>query len=242
MPYELETTLRSAHCISAEDAELAAMGNGKAEAFVRHYGKSERARWQKLIVPFREDPFEGRSLWTGTGNAPDYVYRAHPRRGRGELFTEYENVLRKCGLGWNVNGGDAQHVIVAKESTPPLAYVKDAPIQLERKYAIKDGASVVPINVHEREIPAWTASDENIRAYILHVCPHLNDSKRSRRRAAAIVATAYLWFRTMLSAEEIATELGLTAEQVINRAGHIRKHGARFFSPEGCDCRARRAA
>jgi hypothetical protein len=43
----------------------------------------------------------------------------------------------------------------------------------------------------------------------------------------------------MLSAEAIAEELGCSAEQVLNRVGHIRKHGARLFSPLGCDCHAR---
>ena|SRR5690242_2843031 len=78
--------------------------------------------------------------------------------------------------------------------------------------------------------------DGSSRNRVLHVCPQLAKSKRSRRRAALIVATAYLWFRTLLSAESIAEELGCTVQQVMNRVAHIRKHGAKLFSATGCDC------
>jgi hypothetical protein len=112
----------------------------------------------------------------------------------------------------------------------------------ESATGIQGGARVVPISVHEREVPEWTLSDEKIKAYVLHVCPNLNKKNpRSRNRAALIVATAYLWFRTLLTAEEIAEELGCTSEQVVTRVGHIRKHGAKLFGP-GCNCQDRRGA
>ena len=97
-----------------------------------------------------------------------------------QLFRKYGNILQRCGLNWNIQGGDQQHVIVPKGATPRLAHVKDALLQLERRHGTRDGARLIPINVHEREIPAWTLSDERLKEYVLHVCPNVNKSDRSR--------------------------------------------------------------
>jgi hypothetical protein len=249
VPYEDVLSLPSAHVISVDDIEKALLGDRQAQAFIRHYAKDERTRWKKLVVEFRPDPFEGRSLFTGRGvDTHPSADTWHPRRGNSELFREYERILGKLGLSENIQGGDVQRISVPANATPPLAQVKGITGKLRAKFEIHDGYRAIPILVCPREVPEWALSDERIREYVLHAFagiaakPKTSRFRRAHRRAAEAVAVIYLYFRAMLAVESIVDVLGFDDEGAVNnRVAMHKRHAARFFSSEGCPCRANKS-
>ena len=175
-------------------------------------------------MPFRQDPTEGRALLTGgTGGAAtlanEFPCSYHPRRGNGEIFTKFERLLERCGLGRD--GGEQQHIIIPADATPPLKHATGRGV---------DRGHAIPINVHFREIPPWTQSDEKVRVFVLHRFPKLTSKekkhrRRSQHRASHTVALIYLWFRAMLPVAEIAELLGDEESHILQAAMDVRTHG-----------------
>jgi len=140
-------------------------------------------------------------------------------------------------------GCQTQHIVWPADHEPPLQFIRDKSLQLERLGIPGDSARLIPISVHPREIPEWTASDAKIREYILHRFPGLASPKAKTRRrfhnrACELCALIYLWFRCLLPAAEIAEELGLEVACVEQMAMNVRTHG--YF--EGtCGCNQRKS-
>jgi hypothetical protein len=246
--------------ITAEDVENALCGSSRAQTFIETYGKMDRARWKALTVRGNpDDPWFGHCIFAdGAGHARKVETNGyHPRRGNGDLFRRYDAILARLGLGHNFNGGDEQHVIWPKDQTPPTR-VRDAIFQCEDKFGISSAGQThmraVPITIHERVIPDWTQSDVKVRAFIVHRFPTMGErtasgrsipkpvSKRARKRAAQLALIMYYWFRLLLPQTTIADDLGIEPDRVNRTANDARRHGDRLFSPEGCDCGARRSA
>ncbi len=224
------------------------------------WGLLTAAALRKLVVPFHNgDAFPHRAtlIFLQLGNYPRGGNgHWHPRRGNGQLFAKYEKILARLGLTPNLEGGDQQHVIVPADATPPRQRIYESPLELERRFGIgvADHCRVIPVNVHEREVPDWTKNDEQVRLFVMHRFPHFQERLHTgsgvrtgptrrhptHRKAAELAYVIYMWFRLLLPAATIAAELGLAEGHVIQRANDVREHGVKLFSPEGCDCNARR--
>lgn len=183
-------------------------------------------------MPFSPDPQEGRALLSGgVGSYPrENLHSYHPRRGNGALFADWERILSSCGLGSNIEGGNqTQHLVIPRNSTPPLKRVTGYDMRTSHP---------IPISIHEREIPEELLNDAKVRELILHLHPGLKSEerkirRRARHRASFSLSIIFLWFRCLLHASEIAAELDVSENRVMQAAMDIRTHG--FF--EGtCRC------
>jgi hypothetical protein len=242
LPYA-ELHWKNAHAISETDIEQLILGSTRAAAFVAEYGRLDREFIQSLLAPARDDPWQGRAIFVGGrgGGPPRIAERRHVRRGRGPIFGKYEKLLARFGLGANMEaaGCQTQHIVWPVDHEPPLQFVKSKSLQLENLGIPGASARTIPISVHLREIPGWTASDGKIREYILHRIPGLASPKAKTRRrfhnrACELCALIYLWFRCLLPAAEIAEELGLEVACVEQMAMNVRTHG--YFEGK-CGCK-----
>jgi len=206
------------------------------------------------------DPWEGRAIFTGSSGGGtrvtgQYHPRRGPRRGNGKLFAKFETLLNKVGLSANNQEGAVQHVIVPADSTPPLQRNYQAPIEIINKFGIQDGMRTVPISVHPREVPDWTLNDEKVCEFLKHRCPgafrpaihrktnhctHYTGAgkryeRRAHRKVAELCAVIYLWYRALLTAEQIAAELGVESGHVILIATDAREHYP-LFEAGACGC------
>jgi hypothetical protein len=264
MPYDLKT-YSPAHTITAYDMELAYLLNdGFAKDRITEYGRVSQDMLKSLIVPFVPDLWEGRAILAGArgGGTPKAITgQYHPRRGNGKLFAKYETMLNNVGLSANNQDGAVQHVIVPAASTPPLQRNYGTPIEVEKKYGIGDVMRTVPITVHPREVPDWTLNDEKVCEFLKHRCPgafrppiqrqtkrptHYTGAgkryeRRAHRKVAELCAVIYLWYRVLLTAEQIAAELGVESGHVIRIANDAREHYPLFVAGEcGCFNRGKR--
>lgn len=257
MPYEVELGPQSAHCITLTDIERAVSGDTQAQAFIRAYGRLDRARWRDLIVAFCDDGWgEGRPILVPkSGNYAHATGNGHRRRSRDvQVAREWERHLARFGLDSQTLNGKAerQDVVIPTNATPPPKNCRED-VQLVERYGIPwQTHHAVPISVHERAVPdEWVYNDAMVREFLAHRFPgafappskrgseRRDVQRRARRRAAQLCAVLYMAFRLMLPYETIGLELKIDPNRALRVASDGRRHGSDFFAGKRC-CRSRR--
>jgi hypothetical protein len=135
-------------------------------------------------------------------------------------------------------------VIWPRGQTPPLYRVANVDVQVQRFGIPWHTSHVIPITVHEREVPEWVNSNEKLRRYVEHRFPYAFDlgtmqgnakrRRRARKRAAELCAVLYLAFRMLMSYESIGALLKIEPYRAKQIAQLSRRHAEKFFADKWC--------
>jgi len=86
--------------------------------------------------------------------------------------------------------------------------------KFDAKEGFTQGHQILVRRTREHAVPEWTLSDSEVRKVIMRAFPLLKTSSFQRNRAARWARIIHLYFRTRMTASEIAGELGSTRDTV----------------------------
>jgi hypothetical protein len=85
------------------------------------------------------------------------------------------------------------------------------------------GHQIKKIRTREREIPAWTLNDEEVRKVLLRAFPKLHTQYRDGKLAARWARIIHLYFRMQMSNSQAAKDMEMTTNAFKKAIQHIRR-------------------
>lgn len=100
-------------------------------------------------------------------------------------------------------------------------------VKLRRHLDVNDGFmsafQITKIRTLEREIPAWTLNDKEVRKVLLRAFPKLRTNGPQAIRAGRWMRLIHLYYRVPMSNSQVAKEMDMSLNVVKKTLQHIRR-------------------